>query len=110
MSYLIFDTYFGKIYLFLLGSPSIELKFAFNRSSKRKRGIAASNPLFIIPEWGFFHFPNKLSYGYLRFEIHKWENSFGKVEKKFCPVGCLSLVLLKNLLLRNSVKNLLNLF
>ena len=38
----------------------------FNRSSRRKRGMA-SNPLFIIPEF-FLHFPNKLSYGYLRFE------------------------------------------
>jgi hypothetical protein len=27
----------------------------------------ASNPLFIIPDF-FLHFPNKLSYGYLRFE------------------------------------------
>ena len=38
----------------------------FNRSSRRKRGMA-SNPIFIIP--GFFlHFPNELCYGYLRFE------------------------------------------
>jgi hypothetical protein len=27
----------------------------------------ASNPLFIIPDF-FFHFPNELCYGYLRFE------------------------------------------
>ena len=27
----------------------------------------ASNPLFIIPDF-FLHFPNELSYGYLRFE------------------------------------------
>ena len=27
----------------------------------------ASNPLFIIPDF-FLHFPNKLCYGYLRFE------------------------------------------
>ena len=36
----------------------------------------------------FLHFLNELSYGYRRFEGN------GKVEKKFCPVGCLSLVLL----------------
>ena len=38
----------------------------FNRSSRRKRGMA-SNPLFIMPDF-FLHFPNDLSYGYLRFE------------------------------------------
>ena len=38
----------------------------FNRSSRRKRGMA-SNPLFIIPDF-FFHLPNELCYGYLRFE------------------------------------------
>ena len=38
----------------------------FNRSSKRKRGMA-SNSLFIIPDF-FLHFPNELCYGYLRFE------------------------------------------
>ena len=37
-----------------------------NRWSRRKRGMA-STPLFIIPEF-FLHFPNELSYGYLRFE------------------------------------------
>ena len=37
-----------------------------NRSSRRKRGMA-TNPLFIIPYF-FLHFPNELSYGYLRFE------------------------------------------
>jgi hypothetical protein len=37
-----------------------------NRSSGRKRGMA-STPLFIIPDF-FLHFPNELSYGYLRFE------------------------------------------
>ena len=38
------------------------------RSSRRKRGVA-SNPLFIICTRLFFlHFPNRLSYGYLRFE------------------------------------------
>ena len=35
-------------------------KINHNRSSRRKRGMA-SNPLFL-------HFPNELSYGYLRFE------------------------------------------
>ena len=40
--------------------------FSFNRSSRRKRGMA-SNPLFIIPDL-FLHFPNELSYEYLRFE------------------------------------------
>jgi hypothetical protein len=39
------------------------------------------------------HFPKELSYGYLRFEGNG-KKSFGKVGKKFCPVGCLSLVLL----------------
>ena len=39
---------------------------SINRSSRRKRGMA-SNPLFIIPDF-FLHFPNKLIYGYLRFE------------------------------------------
>ena len=38
----------------------------FNRWSRRKRGMA-STPLFIIPNF-FMHFPNELSYGYLRFE------------------------------------------
>ena len=38
----------------------------FDRSSRRKRGMA-SNPLFIIPDF-FLHFPNELSYGYLRFK------------------------------------------
>ena len=36
-----------------------------NRSSMRNRGMAF-NPLFIIPDF-YFHFPNELSYGYLRF-------------------------------------------
>ena len=36
----------------------------FNRSSRRKRGMA-SNPLFIIPDF-FLHFPNELCYGYLK--------------------------------------------
>ena len=45
----------------------------------------AFNPLFIIPDF-FLHFPKLLCYGYLRFE----GNSFGKVGKKVCPVGCLS--------------------
>ena len=40
--------------------------WGFNRSSRRKRGMA-SNPLFIIPDF-FLHFPNELCYGYLRFE------------------------------------------
>jgi hypothetical protein len=44
-------------------------------STRRKRGIA-SNPLFIGPEF-FLHFPNKLSYGYLRFEGN------GTSQKKF---------------------------
>ena len=48
----------------------------------------ASSPLFIIPDF-FLHFPNELCYGYLRFE-----GKVGKVGKKVCPVGCLSLVLL----------------
>ena len=52
--------------------------FLFNRSSRRKRGIA-SNPLFIIPDF-FLHFPKELSYGYLRFDGN------GK-----SPFGCLSL-------------------
>ena len=34
----------------------------FNRSSRRKRGMA-SNPLFIIPVFSL-HFPKELSYGY----------------------------------------------
>ena len=33
----------------------------------RLGGKEASNPLFILPDF-FLHFPNKLSYGYLRFE------------------------------------------
>ena len=39
----------------------------FNRSSRRKRGMA-SNPLFIICTRFSFYFPNELCYGYLRFE------------------------------------------
>ena len=53
-------------------------------------GKEASKPLFIIPDF-FLHFPNELCYGYL---WRKWENSFWKVGKKVCPVGCLCLVLL----------------
>ena len=41
----------------------------------------ASNPLFIIVPDFFLHFPNELSYGYLRFEGNG-ENSFGKAGKK----------------------------
>ena len=78
--------------------PNIGLKFfltgkkplfiTFDRSSRRKRGMA-SNPLFIIPD--FLHFPNKLSYGYLRFEgIFPFSSnlrqpqlsSFGKCKEK----------------------------
>ena len=44
----------------------IDEESKFNRSSRRKRGIA-SNPLFIIPDF-FLHFPNELCYGYIRFE------------------------------------------
>jgi hypothetical protein len=61
----------------------------FNKSSRRKRGMA-SNPLLIIPDFILLF----SCYGYLRFE-KKWENSFGKVGKKVCPVGCLSLAHLK---------------
>ena len=44
----------------------------FNRSSRRKRGMA-SNPLCIIPDF-FMRFPNKLCYGYLRFKVKfLWE-------------------------------------
>ena len=49
----------------------------------------ASNPNFIIPDF-FLHFPNEVCYGYLRFEGNE-KKSFGKVEKKVCSVGCLSL-------------------
>jgi hypothetical protein len=45
---------------------SSRLNLTFNRSSRRKIGMA-SNPLFIIPDF-FLHFPNKLCYGNLRFE------------------------------------------
>ena len=41
----------------------------------------------------FFHFPNELCYGYLRFE-ENGENPLGRQGKKVCPNGCLSLVLL----------------
>ena len=44
----------------------------FNRSSRRKRGMA-SNPLFTIPDF-FLHFPNELCYGYLRFEENAKKN------------------------------------
>ena len=43
-----------------------QIEHTINRSSRRKRGMA-SNPLFIIPEF-VLHFPNELSYVYLRFE------------------------------------------
>ena len=42
------------------------LEKAINRDKLRKSGLA-SNPLFILPDF-FLHFPNELSYGYLRFE------------------------------------------
>ena len=55
----------------------------FNRWSKwSKRGIA-STPLFIIPDC-FLHFPNELSYGYLRFEgnrkipLGNWNSQQGR--------------------------------
>ena len=48
----------------------------FNRSSRRKRGMA-SNPLLIIPEF-FLHFPNELSYGYLRFEGNNGKIPLGR--------------------------------
>ena len=38
----------------------------FNRSSRRKRGMA-SDLFFIIQDF-FLHFPNELCYGYLRLE------------------------------------------
>jgi hypothetical protein len=48
--------------------------------TRRKRGMAASNPLFIIP--GFFlHFPNELFYGYPRFEGNG-KISLGRYGKK----------------------------
>ena len=39
-----------------------------------------SNPLFIIPDF-FFHFPNELCYGYLRFEGNG-KNPLGRYGKK----------------------------
>ena len=53
---------------FTLGGyfPLTGTDMSFNRSSRRKRGMA-SNPLFIIPDF-FLHVPNELCYGYLRFE------------------------------------------
>ena len=46
-----------------------------NRWSRRKRGMP-SNPLFIIPDF-LLHFPNKLCYGYLRFEGN-WKIPLGR--------------------------------
>ena len=54
-----------KVYYYLV-KHGIVVKLRFNRSSRRKRGMA-SNPLFIIPDF-FLHFPNELCYGYPRFE------------------------------------------
>ena len=52
--------------IFVKGTFGENVLININRWSKRKRGMA-STPLFIIPEM-FLHFPNKHSYGYLRFE------------------------------------------
>ena len=44
------------------------------------------------PKWNArFSLHFELSYSYLRFEMGKVCPVVGKVEKKFCPVGCLSL-------------------
>ena len=56
----------GQKYKFHNHLMSVHCMIIFNRSSRRKRGMA-SNPLFIIPDF-FLHFPNELCYGYLRFE------------------------------------------
>ena len=50
----------------IVAPETIQKRKVFNRSSRRKRGMA-SNTLFIIPDF-FLDFPNELSYGYLRFE------------------------------------------
>ena len=62
-----------------------------NHLTDRLGGKDAWRPTYFSYTGLFLHFPNKLCYGYLRFE---WKNSFGKVGKKVCPVGFLSLVLL----------------
>ena len=55
-----------------------------NNSILRERGMASTPEMEYVPDFSL-HFPKELTYGYLRFE----EN--GKVGKKVCPVGCLSL-------------------
>jgi hypothetical protein len=50
----------------LLLSSADLIIWALNRSSKRKKSMA-SNPLFVLPDL-FLLFPDKLCYGYLRFE------------------------------------------
>ena len=50
----------------IVAPETIQKRKVFNSSSRRKSGMAA-NTIFIIPDF-FLHFPNELSYGYLRFE------------------------------------------
>ena len=64
--------------------PILKFSKPLNRSSRRKRGMA-SNPLFIIPDF-FLHFPNELSYGYLRFEGNG-KIPLGRQGKKFAQLA-----------------------
>ena len=78
-----FDSDFDDRFRHLIHMPTIY----FNNRFLRERGhVQPQNGI-----TGFsLHFPNKTQLWLPR----KWENSFGKTGKNFCPFGCLSLVLL----------------
>ena len=62
-----------------------------------------SNPLFIIPDF-FCIFQTNFAMATLG--LKEMENSFGKVEKKVCPVGCLSFAKLGKLFSLPSQRNI----